>query len=340
MRARTKALLFSGALITASLAYGNCRFHDTRYDTQCDHLPGICVYGYKSPSKSRIIAVQVLNEKRDTSRSLEVCFRDRCTLVSGIYQKGKQGAKSVGIRDGQRRVFFDVDEPVQVWMNEEIAIVKGQQEYFAREAAIAPLIGLAEIFDEAEALGIPCIPEGIAAQPEACSNSEACRLEKELQDLAAEANEVDGCRLENARRELMAKLESRGNPVDELFNSRIILEDIRNSVVSEQPASRFWKGWDFLFCGGLLGALALGISRLFRRKEEITVEDESPELVPLRLLKKKRRRNGDEGMDEDKRRKFEDEFDKLFEKLEKSKTLDECKQVGREWISFKKKVKV
>ncbi len=96
MRARTKALLLAAA-IGGTAVYGHYRFHASRYEPQCETIPGVCVYG-NAPVSS---AVEIRVDGRNVTRWLDLTFSGgRATLV-GIYEPGQRMPGRVNIRAGE-----------------------------------------------------------------------------------------------------------------------------------------------------------------------------------------------------------------------------------------------
>lgn len=146
MRTRTKLAIASAAMLSASLTYGTCRFSHTRYEPQCDHLPGVCAYGL---GQRVVYGSLSASDTRSGTKSMSICEGGSCIKVSAAYRPSAQGErlKSLKISDAittDAEVACTGDEPVQLvpTVFNTLAVKGGG----SRGTLLAPLMGLIDIF--------------------------------------------------------------------------------------------------------------------------------------------------------------------------------------------------
>ncbi|MBI5698079.1 MAG: hypothetical protein HZC29_06290, partial [Thaumarchaeota archaeon] len=84
MRLKNRFLVASLVFATSSYFYGNYRFNSTRYEPQCDHLPGVCFYGSVQPTSSEFKLEQ--HPTKDIWRT-KLCFGSNCQEIDISYDK-------------------------------------------------------------------------------------------------------------------------------------------------------------------------------------------------------------------------------------------------------------
>ncbi len=177
MRTRTKVLLFAAGL-GGLAAYGNYRFHASRYEPQCETLPGLCVYGMAPASSSVEICEtggfkEICTEGANITRRLDLAFAGERISLVGIYPPGQRTPSRVNIRASEERNFFcDTDGPVQVVVSPTGRFVmKGCREGLgALETYSSAYMGIRDIFARPSPIVPAFSPVGKAEEPGICSD--------------------------------------------------------------------------------------------------------------------------------------------------------------------------
>jgi hypothetical protein len=289
-------------MAVGSGAYGTIRFHAARYSPQCDHLPGVCLYGEANPD-SATVRVQ-RGEGGSVIRTLDVCFDGHCSSVTATYENSEARVpKTLGLGQLDRQICTPLS-PVQLVVSPRKTLVarrcwgginfprdfdhlEGQLGDFLNprdpERSMAPYMGLREIFRSPRALDLTC-PEAQQPQsPQVCrdhlhsqalgggplvqAEELACGMESRLAELSQSEPGFDRCRLQQERRELIAAIEQSGPIVNE---SRLRERtDIANIAVADihnagqQDASPFWRGWDALFGLAFAGGCIYALRKMY-----------------------------------------------------------------------------
>ncbi|HSB46781.1 MAG TPA: hypothetical protein VLD37_02120 [Candidatus Bilamarchaeum sp.] len=302
MRTRSKALLFTAAMAVGSGAYGTIRFHAARYSPQCDHLPGVCVYGSENPD-SAAVRTQA-GEAGSVIRTLDLCFGNRCSSATATYENPEARVpKTVGLGQLDRQI-CGVSGPVQIVVSPRRTLVaRGcwggvnfprDVDHFKRqlgdfihprdpERYLAPYMGLKEIFRAPSILTLPCRDSPQPESPQLCrdrahpqaagggplSQAEelACGTERNLAALAQGAQGFQRCALQQERRELIQAIEQSGPATGEgRLRERSSIANIAvgdAERAGQHEAGSFWRGWDVLFLAAFAGGLIYGIRKTY-----------------------------------------------------------------------------
>ncbi len=143
----TKIALAAAAVIAGSTLYGNHRFEVSRYEPQCDHLPGVCVYGTEKPNSG----FSFENKGDLLVRELGAARFH----INATYQNNSSSPKSVSIKVPVH-TSCEVHGPVQILSN---GLVKGcNGDWQDSKFYLASLYGLREIFATPEPISLVCEP--------------------------------------------------------------------------------------------------------------------------------------------------------------------------------------
>jgi hypothetical protein len=293
MKTRGKALLFTAAMTVGTCTYGSVRFHAAKQSPQCDHLPGVCIYGERNPDSA---AVRIQRGGNGTLiRTLELCYGSRCSSVTATYENREAKApRSVGLGQLDRQI-CGFDSPAQLVLSPRNTIVarrcwggvnfprdvdhlKQQLWDFVAprdpERYLAPYMGIREIFRMPRPIELPCAAGPEPQIPTICetgrhadsrgaaapvqSEELACGMEIRLLGLAQGESGFRRCRLQQARRELIEAInDTRPGASESRLREQTELSNITIGDLHNaggQDVKTFWRGWDALFGLAFLGA--------------------------------------------------------------------------------------
>jgi hypothetical protein len=278
MKLKRRVLAFSIAAITTSLLYGNCRFNHRRYEPQCDHIPGVCVYSRKTPYSAKLDTPMSLTSTNQRSRRINITYGKENISIEGRYYKGRSEPSQLLISGSHR---YNCEYPLQITIDAlGLPLVNCREEYQA--SLFNPITGIIDIIKTPEPVSIECIPTkqlGIATH-ERCRNyldfetdqmGELCRVEHDLIDLSLEKEGVDRCRINNERADIIEFLDNVDGVDEETIREKTehgqaLIEEM--GFRSEDTAvGGFSRIWDLLFGGGLLAGLLLFLRGIPRKKD-------------------------------------------------------------------------
>lgn len=310
----TKIALAAAAVIAGSTLYGNHRFEVSRYEPQCDHLPGVCVYGTEKPN----LVSSYVDESDMPVRRLET----HGSTVSVTYRDHNSFPKLVSTRPSydftSSRVSCEVHGPVQILSN---GLVKGcNGDWQDSRFYLASLYGLREIFATPKPSSQECKPWKSDETPYFCSKEgayitapqkkvrrhatkpainpsdqargEFCETIYQLRKLSQSIGGDSGC-LIGIVRAMAVEGPYLSDKSDSWFHdtavrSKALVSYISSPVKTPTAPDPFWKGWDYVFGAGIISVLGLAISSLFKKKKlavekqstpQKTEKDVKPELV-------------------------------------------------------------
>ena len=293
-----KATLVGLAFATTAGVYGTARFHLQRYTPQCDHLPGLCVYGSSDPESAGVR----IERRRDGAviRTLEICYSD-CTSLSAVY-KDENSRVPESISLGRNETYSCLaGKPVQLVVSPRNTLVprgcyggsvfpssldnlksKAADLYYARdpERYLAPLMGLHEIFSRPRPLELRCAEGASVEAPAICSDSGArrveaedlaCGMERRLSEIGQLESGFRRCRIQQARRSIVQALGENSPQVltegrlrEEVFRGNLTLRDTQNRE-EQQAEGGFSRAWDLLFGAAFIAAIALAIKKALKK---------------------------------------------------------------------------
>jgi hypothetical protein len=290
-----RAVLFTAAMLSVSSAYGTLRFHSAKFSPQCDHLPGVCVYGDKEPDSATLRLQK--GDGNGLIRTLETCFSGHCSSVSASYENTEaMTPKRIGLGqledqscEGGRNFQLKVsprDTLVARRCFGQLTMPRDYENMMVRlrdignphdpERYLAPYMGLKEIFIKPKPLSLTCPEPKLLESPRLCAEGPgsqkliqdeelACGMEKRLGELAQSESGFMRCMLNQAREDLVKAIAegfpAAGRLKDETERANLTIGDVHKSA--DQDIKTFWRGWDALFLLALAGAFAYGVKKLY-----------------------------------------------------------------------------
>jgi len=283
MRTSTKLFLLSVSVM--AVPYANHRFHSSRYAPQCDHLPGICVYGRQ---ESMWGSVRVYKNDDSVGRGLNICNEGRCFNITGIYSNQQSSLVKLLFGDlyHDNTKTCEVSEPVQVLIDGQDLIVKGcnssLDEYGFYAAALA---SLKDAIETPKPLVLDCkrdvprreLPKYCDSQPQKKTKTKqpppavfspvekaGCDVARRL--IESESKNNQNCIVSKQADALLYELDERRYIAEQTANSEAVLYDLSHPAPSSSTPESKWDNWDWMFWGGILGAMGLKILMAFKKK--------------------------------------------------------------------------
>ncbi len=284
MGVKGRALVFSAALLAASAMYGKQRFDASRYKTQCEHLPGICIYGEGGPARARLSLKG--NPRTRMEKRLRIKVGDGSLSVTGIYTSNGEWPRTVVLEDGHGTISCKngPGQPVQIVLSAEKTLaMKGVKGGFGPlRTGEAAILGIQEIFGEPAPISIDCekIGGSLGETPHHMPKKKrrmgkrwrelvqlqqtALGLEKKIGGAAEAKNTYDECSIEAAKWHLAKALRSQGiKPLKRaISHSRYVVAELENDLPPVRFKSQFWRGWDVAFALGMFAGIVLAISNI------------------------------------------------------------------------------
>ena len=341
MKARTKIALATAAVIASSALYGNLRFNSSRYEPQCEHLPGITLYG-TAPKASELQVGTAASYAGPMGVTLRLHYNGRWTDIQGIYGFDLKQLHLINTNvNGKNYADCKPYAPVQVVVGIlNRPVVKGSWGY---EAAY---LGLREIFETPKPVIIdisdahlPPLPPRHYRPNWGGRDKEPRRLYDSLAVLSRKLQGYAQWDVAMTGRRIATELDSKKPGASLKYYNKEARELISEAKsMRRQTAEKpFWRGWDVLFGAGIVGMMGLFISGLFKRNK--TAQNDAELLFRQPNIQE----SGDEMDEKEKKREelkklYEKTMDELYERVEKATTLDECRSISDDFRALRHKL--
>ncbi|VVC03132.1 Uncharacterised protein [Candidatus Bilamarchaeum dharawalense] len=372
MKIGTKVGLCAVSILLASAIYGHQRFQFSRYSPAVEVLPKVSVYGVE---KADGIVFYANSKDAITTRTVQLLHCGEmtniiyCKTLHTVYADYANGnlVSVLGRPTIEPRVQL-VKPPSSDFLVKPAPLSKD----YAGELTRAYL-GLKDILYLPEPFEPSCkVPEK-SAMPQICSppkppikktgkkqsidnhspvEKEGCQLLTDMENLVQTSNPVHRCMLISVRSLLEHSLENPTSGLEaSIHNAKVLIEDVK-ATPNKQISSVFWRGWDYLF-GAVISTLTLALAyfgiRLIigtPRIRSTSISETKPVVEPgwkppvgyerkqrLRIMEDKNQER------EKTKREYIAELDKLYERLEKVKTLDACGEISGAFDLIEDKVR-
>lgn len=297
MRSWKKAVFVGLAFAGCAGAYGTARFHLQRYSPQCEHLPGVCVFGRQDPESASVSIHRM--QGGSVIRTLELCYSG-CSSLSATYKDDSARVPDSISLGREERYSCTEGAPVQVVVSPRRTMVPrgcyggsvlpGSLGQFGRklsdfyradepERYMAPYMGLREIFSGPRPLELRCADQAEPMQAALCDSGRAmieaeelaCGMQRRLAEIAGRESGFALCRVQQARRGLAQALDDASPQVlserrlrEEVSKAELTLRDIQDNG-PQSPQGGFSRGWDLLFGAGFIAAIALAVRKALKK---------------------------------------------------------------------------
>jgi hypothetical protein len=342
MKTRTKIALTAAAVIASTALYGNIRFNFSRYEPQCEQLPGVTIYG-KPPQISEIQMGDWARSVGPMGVNLRLLYGGKWADITATYDGDVKQLRLIGTSyDGNGYSDYTPHAPLQVVTGIlKRPVVKGCWRYDAA------YLGLREIFETPKFIAVnvanahlPSLPPRHYRPKWGGRDNEPRQLYDTLRVLSQKLHGYAQWRAKMAGERLASELNSKKpGTYLKIYNeeARALISEIES--MRPPPAGKpFWRGWDILFGAGIASMLGLFVSGLFKRNKpaEDFIEIQGwAEPTP--------QKNGDEMDDkEKKRRELEALYHKtmkgLYERIESATTREECRSIRTDFWALSDKL--